>query len=88
VKYLTALILIPFCTNAAAQVCEALSEYPTELNLCECRKIENDIERLLCFDKEAAIDAARRGLAEAMTEQLSRQKYGPDAMRAWVEANP
>ncbi|WP_138058733.1 hypothetical protein [Sulfitobacter pontiacus] len=49
--------------------------------LCQCRQIESDIQRLQCFDRQAVLEMVMRRQADARAEWLSRQPFGIEAMR-------
>lgn len=49
--------------------------------LCTCRQIESDIQRLRCFDQQTVLEMALRRQAAARAEWLSKQPFGIEAMR-------
>jgi len=79
------LVLVP--RFVFAQDCEPFKEYSLEAYLCECAAVENDIERLACYDREALREKLKLRQATSLAEILGEKKYGSDAMKQWLEGN-
>jgi hypothetical protein len=61
--------------------CQWLETDRLAAELCECRQIESDIQRLQCFDRQTVLEMVMRRQAAARAEWLSRQPFGVEAMR-------
>lgn len=61
--------------------CRGLESDKIAKELCLCRQIESDLQRLNCFDRQTLTQIALRAQARALAQWLSERPYGIEAMR-------
>lgn len=85
---MSCVVLAVWGGQAGAQdQCRYLGNETVAQEVCQCGSVENDIARLQCFDEVNDKPDTKHWIARLQVEWVSRQPFGPDAIRQWVRDN-